>query len=205
MGQKRRFDSRSVTSGLPRSADIIRVGRHVSKVPSADTPPCSFAVWWPCLFWCLTRSALSCCCAHLRRFGGWPCALPRFAHQRFQFLLRQLRDLHDHLRRLAPHKFEKYVRGGIEQKFLSLLRQMQIESVRTHHRENTFRGSITGPVPMMDFADTIQSESDFADVRGGRHCLLPFHMTVLPCQARRTGSLSAPDQPADRIRHRSFA
>src|ERR1700682_2970946 len=35
-GQKRRFDRRPVTSGLPRSADIRRVRRHVSKVPQAD-------------------------------------------------------------------------------------------------------------------------------------------------------------------------
>jgi len=32
-GQKRRFECRPVTSGLPRSADIRRVRRHVSKVP----------------------------------------------------------------------------------------------------------------------------------------------------------------------------
>ena len=33
MGQKRRFGSRLMTSGLPRLADIFRVPRHVSKVP----------------------------------------------------------------------------------------------------------------------------------------------------------------------------
>jgi hypothetical protein len=32
-GQNRRFDSRPATSGLPRLADILRVIRHVSKVP----------------------------------------------------------------------------------------------------------------------------------------------------------------------------
>jgi len=36
MGQKRRFERRPVTSGLPRSADIRRVRRHVSKVPKSD-------------------------------------------------------------------------------------------------------------------------------------------------------------------------
>jgi hypothetical protein len=35
-GQKRRFDRRPVTSGLPQQADIFRVRRHVSKVPQAD-------------------------------------------------------------------------------------------------------------------------------------------------------------------------
>jgi len=38
MGQKRRFDRRPATSGLPRSADIRRVRRHVSKVPGTDPP-----------------------------------------------------------------------------------------------------------------------------------------------------------------------
>jgi hypothetical protein len=33
LGQKRRFDHPPVASGLPRSADIRRVRRHVSKVP----------------------------------------------------------------------------------------------------------------------------------------------------------------------------
>jgi hypothetical protein len=36
LGQKRRFDRRSVTSGLPRSTDIRKVRRHVSNVPSAE-------------------------------------------------------------------------------------------------------------------------------------------------------------------------
>jgi len=35
-GQKRRFDRRLVTSGLPGSTDIRKVRRHVSKVPKAD-------------------------------------------------------------------------------------------------------------------------------------------------------------------------
>ena len=35
-GQKRRFDRRPVTSGLPRQADLFRVGRHVSKVPKSE-------------------------------------------------------------------------------------------------------------------------------------------------------------------------
>src|SRR3981189_1961444 len=35
VGQKRRLDRRSATSGLPREADIFRVLRHVSKVPCA--------------------------------------------------------------------------------------------------------------------------------------------------------------------------
>jgi len=33
LGQNRRFDSRPATSGLPRLADILRVIRHVFKVP----------------------------------------------------------------------------------------------------------------------------------------------------------------------------
>jgi hypothetical protein len=41
MGQKRRFDRRLVTSGLPRLADIFRVRRHVSKVPIAVMPKVS--------------------------------------------------------------------------------------------------------------------------------------------------------------------
>jgi hypothetical protein len=36
MGQKRRFDRRPLTSGLPR-ADILRASRHVSKVPHKQT------------------------------------------------------------------------------------------------------------------------------------------------------------------------
>jgi hypothetical protein len=32
-GQKRRFDNRSITSGLPRSTDTPGGGRHVAKVP----------------------------------------------------------------------------------------------------------------------------------------------------------------------------
>jgi hypothetical protein len=36
LGQKRRFPPLPVTSGLPRSTDIIRPARHVSKVPNAD-------------------------------------------------------------------------------------------------------------------------------------------------------------------------
>jgi hypothetical protein len=35
-GQSRHFDPASLTSGLPKIADILRVGRHVSeKVPQA--------------------------------------------------------------------------------------------------------------------------------------------------------------------------
>jgi hypothetical protein len=37
VGQKRRFDRRPVTSGLPRLTDILGVSRHVSNVPSTDT------------------------------------------------------------------------------------------------------------------------------------------------------------------------
>jgi len=33
VGRQRRFDLRPVTSGLPRRTDILRVRRHVSKVP----------------------------------------------------------------------------------------------------------------------------------------------------------------------------
>jgi hypothetical protein len=35
-GQKRRFDSRPVTSGLSRIADNFQTSRHVSKVPISD-------------------------------------------------------------------------------------------------------------------------------------------------------------------------
>jgi hypothetical protein len=35
-GSRRRFDRGTVTSGLPRSTDILRGCRHVSKVPIAD-------------------------------------------------------------------------------------------------------------------------------------------------------------------------
>ena len=34
LGQKRRFASRPATSGLPRTKDIVRPPRHVSKVPN---------------------------------------------------------------------------------------------------------------------------------------------------------------------------
>ena len=33
MGQKHRFDRQPLTSGVPRSTDILRVCPHVSKVP----------------------------------------------------------------------------------------------------------------------------------------------------------------------------
>jgi hypothetical protein len=36
VGQKRRLGSRPITSGLSRPADILRVSRHVSKVPSRN-------------------------------------------------------------------------------------------------------------------------------------------------------------------------
>jgi hypothetical protein len=36
MGKKRRFDSRPITSGFPRQADIFGVRRDVSKVPIGD-------------------------------------------------------------------------------------------------------------------------------------------------------------------------
>jgi hypothetical protein len=36
MGQKRRFDPETTTSGLPLSTDILRVSRHVSNVPISD-------------------------------------------------------------------------------------------------------------------------------------------------------------------------
>jgi len=35
-GQSRRFDREPATSGLPRTTDIIRASRHVSKVPTAE-------------------------------------------------------------------------------------------------------------------------------------------------------------------------
>jgi hypothetical protein len=41
-GQSRRFDGRPATSGLPRSADIRRVRRHVSNGPHPDS--CAAAV-----------------------------------------------------------------------------------------------------------------------------------------------------------------
>jgi hypothetical protein len=39
MGHSRRFDRRPVTSGLPRLAEILRVRRHVSKVPTTEVAP----------------------------------------------------------------------------------------------------------------------------------------------------------------------
>ena len=36
MDQTRHFDCAPATSGLPRLADILKDGRHVSKVPTAD-------------------------------------------------------------------------------------------------------------------------------------------------------------------------
>jgi hypothetical protein len=35
-GQKRRFGRASITSGLPRQADVFGVRRHVSKMPTSD-------------------------------------------------------------------------------------------------------------------------------------------------------------------------
>jgi len=36
LGQSRRLERAPVTSGLPRGADILSVGRHVSNVPKAE-------------------------------------------------------------------------------------------------------------------------------------------------------------------------
>jgi hypothetical protein len=36
VGQSRRFGQTPITSALPRLADIVRAGRHVSKAPKAD-------------------------------------------------------------------------------------------------------------------------------------------------------------------------
>jgi hypothetical protein len=36
MGQSRHFDRRPTTSGPPLETDIVRAGRHVSKVPTAE-------------------------------------------------------------------------------------------------------------------------------------------------------------------------
>jgi hypothetical protein len=35
-GQSRHFSRRPITSGLPPETDIVRTGRHVSKVPEGD-------------------------------------------------------------------------------------------------------------------------------------------------------------------------
>jgi hypothetical protein len=37
LGQSRHFGRRPTTSGLPLETDIVRVGRHVSKVPFPDS------------------------------------------------------------------------------------------------------------------------------------------------------------------------
>ena len=39
-GQSRRSDRASITSGLPREADILTGSRHVSKVPMSDIGEC---------------------------------------------------------------------------------------------------------------------------------------------------------------------
>jgi hypothetical protein len=50
-GQKRRFDHRQITSGMPLSTDILGVRRLVSKVPIPDGAPngavglLRFALW----------------------------------------------------------------------------------------------------------------------------------------------------------------
>jgi hypothetical protein len=36
LGQSRRFARGPASSGLPRQTDIVRAGRHVSKVPTGD-------------------------------------------------------------------------------------------------------------------------------------------------------------------------
>jgi len=42
LGHSRRIERAPFTSGLPRLADILRVGRHVSKVPTSDMAAESF-------------------------------------------------------------------------------------------------------------------------------------------------------------------
>ena len=39
LGQSRHFGRRPTTSGLPLETDIVRVGCHVSKVPTPDIVP----------------------------------------------------------------------------------------------------------------------------------------------------------------------
>jgi hypothetical protein len=39
LGHSRRFGRLPVTSGLPRTSDVIRSPRHVSKVPTGDLSP----------------------------------------------------------------------------------------------------------------------------------------------------------------------
>jgi hypothetical protein len=43
-GHSRRFDRTTATSGLPRRTDILRIGGHVSKVPTGDI---ARAPLWP--------------------------------------------------------------------------------------------------------------------------------------------------------------
>jgi hypothetical protein len=43
MGQTRHFEHAPIASGITREADILRAGRHVSKVPNADFPTKSSA------------------------------------------------------------------------------------------------------------------------------------------------------------------
>jgi hypothetical protein len=61
MGHSRRSDGGPAASGLPRSTDILKVCRHVSKVPQPDS--CAAANWRP------HRLANGCDGLHLARLG----------------------------------------------------------------------------------------------------------------------------------------
>jgi hypothetical protein len=62
-GQSRYFDRAPLTSGLARLADILRVIRHVSKVPLPDSCTASkhtpFDLLISCLTWPLRRGRVA--------------------------------------------------------------------------------------------------------------------------------------------------
>ena len=89
---------------------------------------------------------------------------PRLADQRLQLCLRNLRDLHDHIRGLAPHECYEHVRRGLEQELLALLGQMQEQPVGPQHREDALGGAKSGTAPVIDFAHAVQRQRALADV-----------------------------------------
>ena len=131
------------------------------------------------------------CCARPRRFAPVPagtgatsraflasvCAVwlgrrrkvefPRLADQRGKLFLGDALGLHDHVRGLAPHVFDEGLGIGLEQKFLPLVGQMQIQPVGPDHREDALLGAKRRPREMIDLVDAVRAPARSCGRRHG--------------------------------------
>src|SRR6185437_4140070 len=102
-------------------------------------------------------------------FGGRETSFVSLADKAFQFPLPDLAKLQDHVGRLAPHVFDERVRRGLEQEFLTLVRQMQEQAVGADHGKDPLLGAERGAAEMIDFSDAFKRQCEFADVIRARH------------------------------------